>query len=172
MPEGVPSPVPVEVVWEGGMRYRGGPAGGPSLVVDGDREIAPSPVDTLVVALASCSAIDVVEILQKRRTPASTLRVTVEFSRAPTPPRRLTDAHLRFTVSTASEQAHVERARSSSPWRSTAPSRTPSPPTPASPGRWSSRPRSADNCGSHTESTESTEATEGVLSSVDSVDSV
>jgi putative redox protein len=63
-----------------------------------------------VVALASCSAIDVVEILQKRRTPASTLRVTVEFSRAPTPPRRLTDAHLRFTVSTASEQAHVERA--------------------------------------------------------------
>ncbi len=110
MPEGVPSPVPVEVVWEGGMRYRGGPAGGPSLVVDGEREIAPNPVDTLVVALASCSAIDVVEILQKRRTPASTLRVTVEFSRAPNPPRRLTDAHLRFTVSTASEQAHVERA--------------------------------------------------------------
>ena len=110
MPEGVPSPVPVEVVWEGGMRYRGGIAGGPTLVVDGEREIAPSPVDTLVVALASCSAIDVVEILEKRRTPASALRVTVEFSRAPTPPKRLTDARLRFTVATASEKSHVERA--------------------------------------------------------------
>lgn len=110
MPDGVPSPVPVEVVWEGGMRYRGGIAGGPTLVVDGEREIAPSPVDTLVVALASCSAIDVVEILEKRRTPPSALRVTVEFSRAPAPPKRLTDARLRFTVATASEQSHVERA--------------------------------------------------------------
>lgn len=100
----------IEVVWEGGRRYRGGPTGGPTLLVDGERQEAPSPVDTLLIALASCSAIDVVEILEKRRTPPSALRVEVEFERAPTPPRRLLDVRLRYRVATASERQHVERA--------------------------------------------------------------
>jgi len=110
MPEGVPVEYPIEVVWEGGSRYRGGPAGGPTLMVDGKREAAPSPVDALVVAVASCSAIDVVDYLEKRRTPATSLSVSVRFSRAPTPPRRVTDAHLTFRVATDSPREHVERA--------------------------------------------------------------
>ena len=110
MPDGIPSEYPIEIVWEGGMRYRGGPAGGPSLQVDGEREIAPSPVDALLVALGSCSAVDVVEILNKRRTPPESLSVRVEFSRAPSPPRRLTEAKLVYTIATASAREHVERA--------------------------------------------------------------
>jgi putative redox protein len=110
MPEGVPVEYPIEVVWEGGRRYRGGPAGGPTHLVDGNREAAPSPVDALVVALASCSAVDVVDILEKRRTPVASLSVSVRFSRAPSPPRRLTDANLTFTVQADSERVHVERA--------------------------------------------------------------
>jgi putative redox protein len=110
MPEGVPVEYPVEVFWEGGMRYRGGPAGGAALVVDGERQVAPSPVDTLVVAIASCSAIDVVDYLEKRRTPPTSVRVSVRFSRAPNPPRRLTDLHLTFHVATTSPPEHVERA--------------------------------------------------------------
>lgn len=80
------------------------------MIVDGDRSAAPSPVDTLLVGLAACSAIDVVEILAKRRTPAGSLSVRCDFSRADTPPRRLTQVHLRFEVETASERAHVENA--------------------------------------------------------------
>lgn len=110
MPEGQASPYPIEVVWEGGMRYRGGPRGGPTHRVDGDRQEAPSPVDSLVVAIASCSAIDVVEVLNKRRTPPAALRVRVEFSRAPEPPRRLTDVTLMYTVAADSDRTHVERA--------------------------------------------------------------
>lgn len=110
MPEGVPSEYPIEVVWEGGKRYRGGRPGGPYLTVDGDRGVAPSPVEAMLVALGSCSAIDVVEILAKRRTPPTRLSVHVEFSRAPAPPRRLTGVHLVFSVATASERQHVERA--------------------------------------------------------------
>lgn len=110
MPEGVASEYPIEVVWEGGMRYRGGRPGGPTLVVDGERAAAPSPVEALLVSLASCAAIDVVEILAKRRTPASALSVRADFSRAAETPRRLTDVHLRFQVETASERSHVERA--------------------------------------------------------------
>jgi putative redox protein len=110
MPEGVQVEYPIEVVWEGERRYRGGPAGGPQHLVDGNREVAPSPVDSLVVALASCSAIDVVDILEKRRTPPSSLSVSVRFSRAADYPRRLTDAHLTFRVATDSPREQVERA--------------------------------------------------------------
>lgn len=110
MPEGVPAEYPIEVVWEGGMRYRGGRAGGPTLTVDGDAEAAPSPVDALVISLASCSAIDVVDYLEKRRTPASSLSVSVRFSRAPNPPRRLTEAVLTYRLAADSPREHVERA--------------------------------------------------------------
>lgn len=110
MLEGVKSEFPIEVVWEGGRRYRGGPAGGPSLMLDGDRKESGSPVDSILVALGACSAIDVVDILEKRRTPVTSLRVAIEFSRAPEPPRRVTQADLRFIVATTSEAHHVERA--------------------------------------------------------------
>ena len=92
------------------MRYRGGPPGGPAVLLDGERKEAPSPVQTILVALASCSAIDVVEILEKRRTPPESLEVKVEFERAATHPRRLVRVHLAFHVTAPSERKHVERA--------------------------------------------------------------
>lgn len=110
MPEGVRSDYPIEVFWEEGQRFRGGKAGAPQMVMDGERIAAPSPVDALLVALASCAGIDVLDILEKRRTPASALSVTVEFSRASSPPRRITDVTLHFEVAADSEAHHVERA--------------------------------------------------------------
>ena len=110
MPEGIWSDYPIQVVWEGGQRFRAGRPGGPTLLLDGAREAAPGPVDGLVAAIAACAATDVVEILEKRRTPAASLEVRVEFARAVGPPRRLTAARLLFRVATASEAAHVERA--------------------------------------------------------------
>jgi len=110
MLQGVRVEYPVDVVWEGAMRFRGGRPGGPEMMVDGDSEAAASPVDALVVAMASCTAIDVVDYLEKRRTPASSLAVRVRFSRAPTPPRRLTEARLEFSVASDSSREHVERA--------------------------------------------------------------
>lgn len=110
MLEGTRSPHPIVVSWEGGKKYRGGLPGGPTVLMDGDRESAPSPVDSLVVSLATCSAIDVVEILEKRRTPVRGLTVRVDFSRANSPPRRLTEVVMRFSVTTSSDIRHVERA--------------------------------------------------------------
>lgn len=110
MPGGVEVEYPIEVVWEGGMRWRGGPAGGPALLLDGAREASPSPVDALIVSMAACSGIDVVDYLEKRRTPPSSASVSVRFSRAPSPPRRVTAAHLVFRVVTESPREQVERA--------------------------------------------------------------
>lgn len=100
----------VRVEWEGGMRFRGGRPGEATLLVDGSGKAAPSPVATLLIALASCAAIDVVEILGKRRTPPSMLGVEVEFRRATDPPRRLREVRLHFRVESASTREHVERA--------------------------------------------------------------
>ncbi len=110
MLEGVKSPHPVEVVWDGERRFRGGPPGVPPVVVDGDRRAGPSPVDNLLVSLASCAAIDVVDILEKRRTPVHALSVRIEFARAARPPRRLTEVQVFYTIVTASERPHVVRA--------------------------------------------------------------
>jgi putative redox protein len=110
MLEGVKSPYPIVVTWEGDKRFRGGLPNGPSILTDGDRRAGPSPVDSLLVAIGSCSGIDVVEFLQKRRTPAASLSVELEFSRAPTPPRRLTEVIAHFRVATVAERHHVERA--------------------------------------------------------------
>lgn len=104
------APNVIEVVWEGGHRFRGGAPGGNTLLLDGSREAAPSPVEALLVALGSCAAVDVVDILEKRRTPASSVRVSVEFERAETPPRRVTSARLDFDVEVDSEPHHVDRA--------------------------------------------------------------
>lgn len=110
MPEGVPSEYPIVVEWQEGQRFSGGGAGIPPIVLDGERVSGPSPVDALLVAVAACAGIDVVDILAKRRTPVSAFRVTAEFSRAATPPRRLTEVALHFDVQVDSEAHHVERA--------------------------------------------------------------
>jgi putative redox protein len=110
MPEGVPVEYTIEVGWEGGMRHRGGRAGGPTMVLDGDSEAGPTPVDAMLVALASCSAIDVVDYLEKRRTPPTSMHVSVNFSRAPVPPRRITAAELVFRVASDTTQEHADRA--------------------------------------------------------------
>lgn len=110
MPDGVAVAYAIEVGWEGGMRFSGGRAGGAAMVLDGTGEAAPSPVDAMLVALAACSGIDVVDYLEKRRTPPTSVRVVVHFSRAPTPPRRVTAAELVFHVAADSGQEHVERA--------------------------------------------------------------
>lgn len=100
----------VLVRWEGGRRYRGGREGAPHVLLDGERLAGPGPVDSVLLALAACSAIDVVDILEKRRTPALALGVDVRFARSGEPPRSVTRAHLLFRVRTASAPHHVERA--------------------------------------------------------------
>lgn len=101
---------PIDVVWDGERRYRGGRADGPSIVVDADRRVAPGPVDAVAIALVACAGVDIVEILRKRRTPVDALRARVHVTRAAQPPRRITELRLAFAVRTTAERTHVERA--------------------------------------------------------------
>jgi putative redox protein len=103
-------PERVVVDWDGEHRFRGGREGKPAIVVDGSKQLGPGAVDTLVISLVACSSIDVVDILEKRKTPAESLRVEVGYKRFDGVPRRLTDVHLVFRVRTASDKQHVDRA--------------------------------------------------------------
>jgi putative redox protein len=88
----------IEVDWTGGSEFDAHRTGGPKIHVDGDAKTAPSPVDVLLAALATCAATDVVTILQKQRTPVKGLHVAVEADRMESTPRRLAAAVLHFTL--------------------------------------------------------------------------
>jgi putative redox protein len=60
----------------------------------------------LLASIATCSAIDVVTILKKQRTPVHALHVRVEAHRVEATPRRLASAvlHFRITAPGTTEQ--------------------------------------------------------------------
>ena len=97
--------------WAGGEAVDSGRPDGPTLRVDGTGASGQSPVDLLLSALASCAAIDVVEILAKRRTPVERLEIDVTGVRVETIPRRLRHVMLEVRVDGAGiERVHAERA--------------------------------------------------------------
>lgn len=112
MPVAGKPPAVVNVSWQGEHRFdAGSAAGGPTIRIDASRKTGPSPVDVLLTALGSCTAVDVVDILAKRRTPVESLEVTVTGERAAAVPARITRATLVYTITGAEvDRVHAERA--------------------------------------------------------------
>lgn len=101
----------VTVRWREGLQFEGGPTGRPAVLVDGDSRAATSPVELLLVAAASCSAADVVIILQKQRIKLAALEVAVLGTRRETEPRRYTAIAFQFTVrGEGADETKVRRA--------------------------------------------------------------
>ncbi|MEY3726254.1 MAG: hypothetical protein RI971_831 [Chloroflexota bacterium] len=102
----------VTVRWDGAHRFDGGrPGSAATIRLDASGETGPSPVDALLGALASCTGVDIVDILEKRRTPVTSLDIAVTGQRADATPARLTAIALRYRIGGAGiERAHAERA--------------------------------------------------------------
>jgi putative redox protein len=93
-----PGPVtPWSIRLKDGHVFESGPIGRAHLI-DGDSKIAPGPVETLLGALLSCSGVDVVDILAKRRTPATAFEVTVTAHRRSEHPRRIMRLEIEFRI--------------------------------------------------------------------------
>jgi putative redox protein len=58
-----------------------------ALVLDSDHTRAPSPMELLMIALGSCTAVDVISILQKKRQNVKEYRVEVSGERRAEHPR-------------------------------------------------------------------------------------
>lgn len=94
------------------MEYLGTGEVGPAVIIDGKSEKGPGPMDSLLLALAGCMAVDVQVILERSRVPLTGLEVEVEGERAPTAPKRYTRVRMVYWVEGPQEehQAKLERA--------------------------------------------------------------
>lgn len=104
-------PYSLDVKWVGEHKFEAGRPGKPTMLIDGDGRRAPSSVDSLIAALATCSAYDVIDILAKRRTRVESLEIEVVTERVDTVPRRLKHVTLKYRIGGAGvEREHAERA--------------------------------------------------------------
>jgi len=88
------------VVYAGDEFFIGTPPSGHAQAIDvkGDRLAAPTPVEMLLVAVAGCTAADVVSILEKKRQDVTEYRVDVTGTRAEEHPRKFLTFHLHHIV--------------------------------------------------------------------------
>ena len=68
------------------------------------------PSDLLLLSAASCSAYDVIMILNRQREPLADLEVTCTGEQADEPPYRFTSIHLHYTLKGALNPQKVARA--------------------------------------------------------------
>ena len=74
-----------------GLRFRVAAGSGQHTVVDsGPGMVAPSPIELLLISLASCHAMDVISILRKKRQQVTAYHVEAEGERRAEHPRAFT----------------------------------------------------------------------------------
>jgi putative redox protein len=103
------APTTLEIVWTHDLVFEG-TSGHASMVLDSAGQAGPSPVQTLVFALAGCMGMDVVYILQKGRYDLRGLKVSLVAERAQQDPHRVTAITIDFTVTGAVPREQVQRA--------------------------------------------------------------
>jgi putative redox protein len=97
-------------VWRQGLEFTSGVEQRTHLI-DGKSKSAPSPVETLLNAIGTCAGSDVVDILEKQRTPPKRLEVDVVATRRPEFPRRVVSLEVTFTLDgDGIEMPQAERA--------------------------------------------------------------
>jgi putative redox protein len=102
-------PVIADLVWTEALRFDATSAR-ITIVIDGDSNAGPSPVQMLVLGLAGCMAADVVDIVRKGRHPLSGFSAHIVAERAQEPPTRVVRAQLHFHIRGDVPTAAVERA--------------------------------------------------------------
>lgn len=81
-------------------RYEAHSESGHCVLLDADdaHRDGPSPVEAVLMALCSCTSVDVVSILRKKRQPITSLEVVAQGERQETPPRFFHHIHLVYRI--------------------------------------------------------------------------
>jgi putative redox protein len=105
------SEITASAKWTDNDRFIGMASSGHAMVIDaGAEKTAASPMELVLVGLCSCTAIDVVSILRKKREPFTSVEVFAESERAPEPPKIYTKIKLVYRVGGKVNQKSVEDA--------------------------------------------------------------
>jgi putative redox protein len=86
--------------WKHDEVFLGTTEDGNTITMDGDSAHVhgASPMQAVLMALCSCTSVDVVNILKKKRQDLTALRVTANATQAETPPRVFTHIRLTYAV--------------------------------------------------------------------------
>jgi putative redox protein len=101
-----------KTVWTRDMEFEGRSESGHSVTFDAEAAHAngPSPMEAVLMALCSCSSVDVVSILQKKREPLTSLTVSATAEQAPAPPRVFTKIRLTYLIGGSVSKKAAETA--------------------------------------------------------------
>ena len=102
----------ITIAWTGeGLNFEAAHAAY-AFKADGDGARAHSPVQMLLLSLASCTAADVIDIANKMRVPIAALEVVAEGDRNAEPPRYFKAIRLRYIATgvAAEDKSKIERA--------------------------------------------------------------
>ncbi|WDE05742.1 OsmC family protein [Thalassomonas viridans] len=100
------------VKWVSDELFLGTSESGHSIVLDANNgELAPSPMENVLISLGGCSSVDVVSILKKSRQQVADCYVDITGTRVDSVPRLFSDIHLHFVVTGQDiSEKQVERA--------------------------------------------------------------
>lgn len=104
------------IKWIEGMAWLAEADSGHGLVLDaapdiGGRNLGARPMETVLMGLGGCTAIDVKLILQKSKQQVTDCQIEIEAERADTEPKVFSKIHLHFIVSGHDlSEKHVKRA--------------------------------------------------------------
>jgi putative redox protein len=88
------------IKWIGGKQFVGIDSTRHSVVLSSvDEGVGLKPSELLLIAVASCSAVDVVEILNKKRMPLSSMEISVQGEQDQDPPWTFRKIHMHFCMS-------------------------------------------------------------------------
>jgi putative redox protein len=89
----------VNVRWIGGQQYVGIDSTNHSVVMSTTAEgVGMKPSELILVALAACTGVDVVDILSKKRTPLTSLEIQVDGQQDPNPPWPYRKIHIIYRL--------------------------------------------------------------------------
>jgi putative redox protein len=98
--------------WKHDNVFEGKAENGNTVLFDADAAHAhgPSPMEAVLMALCTCTSVDVVSILQKKRQSLTGLRVSATATQANAPPRVFTHIKLTYAVRGKLSRKAVEDA--------------------------------------------------------------
>jgi putative redox protein len=99
-----------KAAWIDNHRFVAEASSGHSVVVDGDKITASTPMEFVLIGLCGCTGYDVASILSKKREPFTSLEVRASAERAPEPPTVYTEIKLVYKVGGKVSQKAVEDA--------------------------------------------------------------
>jgi putative redox protein len=88
-----------QLKWINGMQFIARAGDSPAVVIDNpESKGGPSPMQLVLIGVAGCSAIDVISILQKKRTNVTDFQVNISAERAEDHPKRYTKIQIEFVL--------------------------------------------------------------------------